>query len=231
MAKTTERATCWSVTINNPTTSDDENVAQAKQKGWKVEGQLEKGTEGTPHYQLIVITPQSRFSQIKKAFPRAHIEICRNKEALLNYVKKEETRIGELPLNDTYPSMSKVMDWYGEYHHTAWKLYGHECFDFLDLFDQMINQKIREGYYVEAIGVNPQVRSSIKRYGKAIAHRYIHKTKDRQTAENNNSDSGITNAGTDWTQNEGREIHEEDEGSPPIQSPKGGSESDSGESS
>ena len=183
MAKS-DRATCWSVTINNPTASDDENLALAKQKGWKVEGQLEKGAlTGTPHYQLIVSTPQVRCSQIKKAFPRAHIEICRNKEALLNYVKKEDTRAGELPLNDTYPSMSKVMDWYGEFHSTAQKTYGHECFDFLEVFDQMVNQKIREGYYVESIGVNPQVRSSIKRYGKAIAHRYIHRQKDRQTTD------------------------------------------------
>ena len=33
-----DRATCWSVTINNPLPADDENIARAKQRsGWKVE--------------------------------------------------------------------------------------------------------------------------------------------------------------------------------------------------
>jgi len=106
-----DRATCWSVTINNPLPADDENIALAKQKsGWKVEGQLEKGENGTPHYQLMVKTPQTRFGSIKKAFPRAHIEPARDIKALSKYVSKEETRIGTLPLNDKYPSLTVLWD-------------------------------------------------------------------------------------------------------------------------
>jgi len=70
----TDRATVWSVTINNPTPSDEEGIALARQRGWQVEGQKEKGSEGTEHYQLMVKTPQVRFSAVKKAFPRGHIE-------------------------------------------------------------------------------------------------------------------------------------------------------------
>lgn len=91
------RATCWSLTINNPTKSDEEWIQQARQKGWQVEGQLEKGKEGTEHYQLMVKTPQVRFSAVKKQFPRAHIEIARNPAALAQYVAKEETREADLP--------------------------------------------------------------------------------------------------------------------------------------
>jgi hypothetical protein len=57
------KATNWSVTINNPTKSDDEYIALARQKGWKVEGQLEMGDSGTQHFQLLVTTKgQQRFT-------------------------------------------------------------------------------------------------------------------------------------------------------------------------
>lgn len=114
---TTQRATCWSVTINNPTAADDECIALARQKGWTVEGQLEVGAEGTPHYQLMVRTPQVRFSAVKKAFPRAHIEQAHNPAALARYVAKEDTRVGQLvESSDQYPSLSKLwelmFDWF-----------------------------------------------------------------------------------------------------------------------
>lgn len=191
-----EKGTNWSITINNPITADDENIARARQKGWLVEGQLEKGDNGTPHYQLRVVTKgQQRFSALKKAFPRGHIELARRPDALKEYVKKDETRIGELPKMDIYPSMSKLMSFYAEFHNMKLKQEGHEEWDRLELFDDMIRYKIRQGFYVEGMGVNPQVRSSIKMYGKAIAERdRLHRQKtDRQTDENNISPSGITN--------------------------------------
>jgi len=182
-----ERATCWSVTINNPTKADDENIAQAKQKsGWAVYGQKEKGENGTEHYQLCVTTPQVRFTAVKKTFPRAHIEVARDRRALTKYVNKEDTRIAGLPTDNTYPSMSKVMAWFGDYF-DDYRPQGDGIKDeeLLSIFDYMINMKIREGYYVESIGVNPQVRSSIKMYGRSIANRErVRRQTDRQTAEN-----------------------------------------------
>jgi len=181
-----ERATCWSVTINNPTKADDENIAQAKQKsGWAVYGQKEKGENGTEHYQLCVTTPQVRFTAVKKTFPRAHIEVARDRRALTKYVNKEDTRIAGLPTDNTYPSMSKVMAWFGDYFDTYEERNIVKDEALLSIFDQMINNKIREGYYIESIGVNPQVRSSIKMYGRAIAQRErTRRQTDRQTAEN-----------------------------------------------
>lgn len=87
----TERATCWSITINNFT--DEEIVCDIP--GWRLRGQPEIGKEGTRHFQGMLTTPQVRFSQVKKQFPRAHIEIARDKVALAKYVQKEDTRAGE----------------------------------------------------------------------------------------------------------------------------------------
>lgn len=193
-----ERATSWSITINNPTASDDENLALAKQKGWKVIGQLEKGDNGTPHYQLLVKTPQVRFSAIKKAFPRAHIEVARNVEALEEYVQKDDTRVGQLPTTEQYPSMTKLWDLFYE-----WSLTNH-MFDeeyrgeeWLIIFDKCICCLIRKGYIVETMAVNPQIRSIVKNYIRSIFERCenIRRQKtDRQT-EILSEVNSITNAG------------------------------------
>lgn len=88
-----ERATCWSITINNPITTDYQIPLPV---GWKIEGQLERGEQGTEHYQGMLRTPQVRFSAVKKLFPKAHIEVARNEVALKKYVHKVETRVAEV---------------------------------------------------------------------------------------------------------------------------------------
>lgn len=195
------RATCWSLTINNPTETDDENMAQARQKGWKVEGQKEVGKNGTPHYQLMLQTPQVRLSAVKKAFPRAHIEIARSKFALETYVNKEETRVSQLPQsNEQYPSMSKVWELYIEWMFDKNIIYRVEPTEDnprsyriqpshtrtmmenpTQIWDDFISHAITNGYYVESIGVNPQIRSSVKNYSLAIIEREVRRQTDRQT--------------------------------------------------
>lgn len=93
------KARNWSITINNPTDTDDQQVALLSGLHWvkEVQGQKEQGKEGTLHYQLFLKTDNVRFSQVKKALPRAHIEIAKNVNALRNYVVKEETRVQKLP--------------------------------------------------------------------------------------------------------------------------------------
>lgn len=183
------RGTCWSVTINNPTKSDDEYIALARQKsGWQVLGQLEQGEQGTPHYQLMVTTPQVRFSALKKTFPRAHIELARDRTALSKYVKKEESRVAGLPLGqELYPSYTKLMGMYGEFFDAYGEEHGGvDDKEYLTIFRLMIKQKIREGYYVEHHAVNPQILSTIKMYGRDIAFRErARRQTDRQTDENN----------------------------------------------
>ena len=184
----TTRATAWSVTINMKNVKQstaDECIAQARQKGWKVNGQLEQGDEGTKHYQLLVKTPQTRFSAIKKMFPTAHIEVARNVDALEQYVTKEETRIGDLPQeDDKYPSLGKIWinifhkmveDGYfelkGDSYEAHWR--GWASALTLDYFDQCINAMIQDGYSVETMGVNPQIRSAWKNYGQSIVLREL----------------------------------------------------------
>lgn len=177
---TDKRATCWSVTINNPTPSDEEWIAQARQRGWKVEGQKEVGKEGTPHYQLMVKTPQVRFSAVKKAFPRAHIEVARNVAALEVYVHKAETKVEEMRItSDKYPSQAKVFsmfaDWIDDDDGVKPGRKG-GCYSWapetwLKKFEQFVDGAIREGYYLEGIAVNPQTLAIVKRYGLSLYFR------------------------------------------------------------
>lgn len=193
-----DRGSCWSVTINNPSATDEECIALARQKGWKVEGQLETGSEGTPHYQLLVRTPQVRFSAVKKQFPRAHIELARNPQALSAYVHKEATRTGELATgSDKYPSQEKVWSWYAAFYLETFGMpYSQATLpteeQLLECFDQMVARKIEEGFYLELIGVNPQVRSAIKRYGVAIVSREVRRQTDKTDAsESSEPDQNI----------------------------------------
>lgn len=178
----------WSVTINNPDEQDEECVNIARQKGWQVLGQLEKGENGTPHYQLAVKTPQVRFSALKKMFPRAHIEVAKSAPALLRYVEKEATRVADLPTQqDKYPSLSKY--WQLVFRHLNGL--GKDGLDFialeegkvkfynegreklyreapLKMLDESTRDLIRQGYHVEGIGGNPNTRSQWKLYSDAI---------------------------------------------------------------
>ena len=61
-----------------------------------------------------------RFSAVKKAFPRANIQVARNVAALQQYVHKEDTRVEELSTsNEMYPSLQKFWDMLYEYMVTA----------------------------------------------------------------------------------------------------------------
>lgn len=194
MSKSTIRASTWSITINNPIAADEENIALARQKGWVVEGQLEKGENGTPHYQLMVKTPQIRFSAIKKQFPRAHIEVARNPTALEQYVHKEETREGELSTsNEMYPSMSKVWEMFYLYTlDLTVDEYGRLRRCPLVIFDAFIRSKIEEGYYLESIGVNPQTRSSVTHYWESILVREERKVTQRQKTDRQTDESSVS---------------------------------------
>lgn len=177
------RASVWSVTINNPTDTDEEHIAIARQKGWKVEGQLERAESGTPHYQLMVKTPQVRLSAVRKAFPRGHVEQARNRVALEQYVTKQLTRIGQLPTTqEAYPSLSKFWDLIlnqfnalnyldcEDYPKTLWtkETSGRPI---LALFDDAVGNLIDEGYHVESIAVNPATRSMFKSFWRNILYR------------------------------------------------------------
>lgn len=200
---TTQRATCWSVTINNPTAEDEEALAKARQAGWKVEGQLEKGEGGTLHYQLSVKTPQVRFSALKKAFPRAHIEIARNAAALDLYVVKTESRVGKLQVaQEMYPSQAKFFD-------LVWEIILADTTGASEyrrpLGKRFVNPKhalvratsalIRQGYYVENIASNPMTVHAWELFHDSFLHRWTHRQTDTvQVPTTNLSLEDITHA-------------------------------------
>jgi len=178
-----ERGTAWSVTINNPTPDDEIDINSARQrKGWTVIGQLEKGEEGTPHYQLLVKTPQTRFTQLKKAFPRAHIEKARNMKALETYVQKDETRIGEIPTSEFHPNLEKF--WFLICNliprQVVSEITGTYEEDMLRALDVATSRLIQKGYHVETLAVNPQMRSAWKKFALYI-HVRCSLEIDRQT--------------------------------------------------
>jgi len=191
-----DRATCWSITINNPLDVDLNVTLPA---GWKIEGQIEVGEEGTEHYQAMLTTPQVRFSAVKKVFPRGHIEVARNRQALKKYVHKDDTRIGEVETR-----VSNIPTLF-DYQHTIagkWndeefialrcdpaydkKTPGEKALEYVDI---LVERDILAGVCgVEYIAINPMWRSAWKRFWRAMVERErqkppADKKTDRQTDE------------------------------------------------
>lgn len=181
----TERATCWSITENNP--SDDFFKVELPAK-WKLTGQVEEGKEGTVHYQGMLTTPQVRFSQVKKLFPTAHIEQARNKVALSRYVKKDETRVSAVA--DIVSNIPTLFD----FQHTI--AYEWDDIEFaiftekydsatdaelkkvgmdeiaLNYVDTLVAKHIENGECgIEYIAINPMWRSAWKKFWKSMVAR------------------------------------------------------------
>lgn len=237
---TSDRSIYWSVTINNPRDDDEENIAMARRRGWTVEGQQEVGKEGTPHLQLLVNTrTQQRFTALKKAFPRAHIEMARNPKALKQYVHKEETRVAELTNSEKYVSSQKQL-WSlavdvlesdaipKEYRILAGedRAY-HDRFDPLTALDYACDVLIRRGFYcIETMAVNPQTRSAWVKFWRAIiARRQQDRQTDRQAElfsqqvdipveDGEDTEESQSSDGSSWQDGEGDEVSqiEADEG-------------------
>lgn len=157
----------------------------ARQKGWKVEGQKEQGKEGTVHYQLILRTPQVRFAAVKKAFPRAHIEVARNVSALRQYVNKEETRISGLATKDSqYPSQARYFEllWDEILNNPDVSEYSRGPKGrFTAPRNAMIratSQLIKQGYFVESVACNPMTISAWDLYHDSFL---VRKETTRQT--------------------------------------------------
>lgn len=170
-----QRATCWSITINNPLESETKVELPS---GWKLLGQFEEGKEGTRHFQGMVTTPQCRFAAVKKLFPRAHIEVARNKAALLNYVNKDDTRVGEFTTRTS--DIPTLWDYQrtiaARWDDDEWEEFSanhHAPEDAaLDYVDNLVRVDILAGVRgVEFIAINPMWRSSWKKFYKCIVKR------------------------------------------------------------
>lgn len=185
------------LTINNPTAETEEQIQFARQHGWKIEGQLEVGELGTPHYQLLITKGQQRISAVKKLFPTAHIEITRNVAASKLYVHKVIGRIGTLPEHDEkYPSMDKFWHLvFEEFEYSVYKgskdveFIGNHKMDWsrplsdkqkLTLFDDIVGRLIEYGFHVEGIASSNLNRTTFLKFSMNIFKRC---SQDRQTRQ------------------------------------------------
>lgn len=177
-----ERATCWSITINNPS---EEEVKPTLPAGWSLTGQMEAGEEkGTEHYQGMLTTPQTRFSAVKRVFPRAHIEVAKNRTALAKYVHKADTRIAEVA-----DHTSNIPTLFNYQHEVAGKWNDEDWREHLDrhlaenpkmdvgeiailYVDTLVAMDIEDGRCgVEFIAINPMWRSAWKRFWRQMVKR------------------------------------------------------------
>ena len=152
---------------------------------WVLEGQIERGEEGTEHYQGMLHTPQVRFRAVKDMFPRAHIEVARNKRALQQYVHKSDTRIAELPtISSNIPTLF-------DYQNTVSARWDDNEFSrryneaiekrdksitpgdvALEYVDDLVNEDIKAGLRgIEFIAINPMWRSSWRKFYSSIIFR------------------------------------------------------------
>lgn len=86
------RSIWWNFTINNPT----ERLVHDPEKVQFVRYQLEKGENGTPHYQGICqfVDKKTTMKRAKEFLgDRAHVEIPRSLESSLKYAEKVESRV------------------------------------------------------------------------------------------------------------------------------------------
>jgi Putative viral replication protein. len=181
------KGSCWSITINNPTASDYQEIANLQTQKWVKmwKGQVEQGeAEETTHIQGMLKTDYIRFSQVKKALTRAHIEKANNPAALSNYVEKEETRVGAiapykalLP-SDIYKACQEEYETYEDLK-TAYKDYLEEVEKkklkdnfALGLLDDAVSELIKQGTNtIEFMCSNPSFRTAFKTYFLAIMYR------------------------------------------------------------
>lgn len=204
-----KKSCCWSITINNPTDDDLHEWESLKHAHFVREtvGQMEKGENGTPHLQGMVKTKSVRFSQMKGALSRAHIEAARSAAALAKYVVKEETRVSTIPTTKVATqadvqkkilnlTLARYLELGGQNNKElfyAW-LKNIKYSKLLKLEDQIfsvdywidtaVNNLIVEGFYgIEFVMSNPQVRSAFKNYFAAIIIRQYGASQDQATEE------------------------------------------------
>lgn len=191
-----ERGTCWSITINNPVADD----TKCGVPGWTLEGQFEVGEGGTRHFQGCLKTPQVRFGAVKREFPRAHIQLARNRAALQRYVHKEDTRVAAYVADDI-PSMYRLQEmvaarWDPQVWDEWWEAaysrpvtastrrivdIDEEAMKYLDVIVAGMVEVGQRG--AEFIAINPMWRSSWKKFWRSIIARHAQVQRDKETPQ------------------------------------------------
>jgi len=157
---------------------------------------MERGEEGTLHYQGCLSTPQVRFSAVKNYLPRAHIEKARKPEAVKNYSHKPDTRVAEVPSYSSATVFSLSDKVLAKWDDDRFK-------DYCDMYpkklpkdlipgmvDIIVHGMIAEGEAggIEYVAINPMWRSAWLRFGEAMIQRY---KKSQQEVYNASSSSEV----------------------------------------
>lgn len=194
-ADMTTRASWWSVTLNNPTDDDDTRLKNRPTWVKRLKYQLEQGgEEGTPHYQIALQTTQTRMSQVKQWLPRAHIEVARDKNALLKYCEKADTAVDgtQVDIKTEFLTMDKALMEIASLANDITELYMPEDATNLELkrrkeewireeYWQAVNQILLEKPSTVGLFTNPQLeRAWVKTRQTWIS---IKDRQDRQTTE------------------------------------------------
>lgn len=94
---TNKRGRCWALTINNYVDDDIVKLESLEKQYKDSVWQSEIGESGTKHLQIGLYFKNAKtFEQVKKHFPKAHIERARNWAALKKYCNKEDTFDGKI---------------------------------------------------------------------------------------------------------------------------------------
>nr|WAE42495.1 MAG: replication associated protein [Cressdnaviricota sp.] len=111
---TKDRSRAWCFTLNNPVKHGFPNADAVTQlfadlKMLKYCFQLEKGKNGTPHYQGVVYFENDlRFSTLQQLCTKIHWEVCKDYKASVIYCMKEEGRIRGPFVHGIYKAVKEV---------------------------------------------------------------------------------------------------------------------------
>ena len=84
----------WLITHNNPTHDTHDYLEKWAKESEYVNGQLEKGENGTPHIQAFVhLKKKASLRAMKKHDPAAHFEPVKRDNGASAYCLKEDTRL------------------------------------------------------------------------------------------------------------------------------------------
>ena len=84
----------WIITHNNPEFDTQEYLEKWAPLCTYVNGQLEKGENGTRHIQAyIALKVNARITKLKKHDPKAHFEMVKRDNGASAYCLKEDTRL------------------------------------------------------------------------------------------------------------------------------------------
>lgn len=127
---------------------------------------------------MMLLTPQVRAAAVKRVYPRAHIEIARDRKALEKYVTKEDTRVAVIECNNI-PSIFEYQTiiakrWTEEGYEELRTQFPRKDPDDVAMFylDSLVSEDIRTGQRgAEWIATNPMWRNAWKKFWRSIIER------------------------------------------------------------